>query len=776
VSAPLPPPRRPGGDRIARTGRLAPLRALQIILVPAAVGYGAAAYTPGGDPALDNGLRAGVLGGAVLLMLLRVALVRRGWVAWLIGTLGVAAWSVGDVARRLIDVDLPDYPGPTDLALLAVGPLLALGTLALLRGAAPGRPGLVWLDGLVAGLGAAALAGTLALSAALDPAAAGGAARIADLARPIADVALVGLLAGALAAAWRRAAAGWLTLATGGLLLAGTDLAQLALTALHRGTGAVPLQPLGVAVIASAAWLPDRPRTLPRRHGLAAMLAPMLAAAVALGLLLYGNWQHLNRPGVLLAGGCLLLYGLRSGLAYRETRALAASRHQAATDYLTGLGNRRLFDLRLAEVAAARRPEQKLALVLLGLDRFKEINDSLGHDTGDALLRQLGPRLREVIGGNEVIARMAGDTFAVLARAGADQVVDLGRRLLSVMDRPFLVGEVALVVEASVGIAAMPEHATDPLGLVRSAEAALQHAKTAHTGVEVYDPAEDGQRGRALGLVADLRAAIEYGRLTVHYQPIVELRAGAVVAVEALVRWQHPTRGLLTPDAFLPLAEQSGLMRRLTVSVLDQALGQSRAWRDRGLGVRIAVNLGVSTLLDARLPYDVARLLNERGVHPTVLTFEITEDVLLADPRRARRAVDRLRTLGVSTAIDDYGRGHSSLALLRTLPVDELKLDRSLVAEITKSQRDAAIVRSAIDLAHSLGLRVTAEGVQAAIAAEFLYETGCDLAQGALICPPLPPSALTEWLIRQGVASAEVPTPRPSTAPDPHRDSDPVLR
>ncbi|MEN3356078.1 MAG: hypothetical protein V7637_60 [Mycobacteriales bacterium] len=779
MNAPAPPSGRPVGDPVARTGWLAPLRALQIVLMLAAIGYAAAAYTPGGSPSRETDLRAGVLGGAVLLMLPRAALVPRGRLAWLAGTLGVAAWSVGDLARRLPDIDLPDYPAPTDLAPLALAPLLALGTLALLRGTESGRPGLGWLDGLVAGLGAAALAGTLALPAALDAAAPGGAARAADLARPIAAVALLGLLAGALAAAWRRAGAGWLALVTGGLLLAAADLAQLALAGLHRGgAGLVPVQPLGVAVIASAAWLPGRSRSVPRGPGLAPLLAPLLAAAVALGLLLYGDWRDLNRPAVLLAGGCLLLYGLRSALAYRETRALAASRHQAATDYLTGLGNRRLFDLRLALAAATRRPDQRLALVLLGLDRFKEINDSLGRDTGDALLRQIGPRLREVVGGEDVIARLAGDTFAVLAWAGADEVVDLGRRLLGTVDRPFLVGEVALVVEATVGIAAMPEHATDALGLVRGAEAALAHAKTAHTGLEVYDPTEDSQRGLALGLVEDLRAAIEDGQLTVHYQPIVELRAGAVVAVEALVRWRHPTRGLLAPDAFLPLAERSGLMRRLTVSVLDRALGQSRAWRDRGLGMRIAVNLSVSTLLDARLPYDVARLLNEHGVHPTVLTFEITEDVLLADPNRGRRAVDRLRTLGVGAAIDDYGRGNSSLALLRTLRVDELKLDRGLVAEITNSRRDAAIVRSAIDLAHSLGLRVTAAGVQAAGAAELLYEAGCDLAQGTLVCPPLPPGTLTDWLIRQGVASAEVPPPRPFPAPVETRrtDSDPALR
>jgi diguanylate cyclase (GGDEF)-like protein len=627
---------------------------LRIVLVPAAVGYAAAAYTPGGDAAVDSWLRAAVLGAAVLLVLLRVALLPRQGPAWLAIALALAAWSIGDIARRLPELHLPGYPAPTDLALLALAPLLLAGTLALLPAALPPRPALSWLDGGLAGLGGAALAAGLALAGVLDHAHPAGAARLVDLARPIADVALLGVLAGALAMSWWRAGAGWLLLAAGGLLLAGTDLAQLAFVALgHRGPGAGPLQPLGAAVIASAAWLPSRPRAA-RRYSPAMLVAPLLAFAVAVGLLLYGSWRPVYRPAVLLAGACLLLYGVRSALAYRETRALVASQREAATDYLTGVSNRRQFDLRLTELARTLAPTDRLALVLLGLDRFKEINDSFGHEVGDALLRQLGPRLREVVGSGEVIARLAGDKFAVLALTGADEVVDLGRRLRGALEEAFAVGDVALQLEASVGIAALPQHAADVRGLVRAAETALQHAKAAHTGVEVYDPARNGQRGRAnLALVEELRVAFELGQLTLYYQPIVELRAGAVVSVEALVRWRHPTRGLLAPDAFLRLAEQAGLMHRLTTTVLGQALGQSRAWRELGLGMRIAVNLHISTLLDARLPYDVARLLHQRGVHPSVLTFEVTEDVLLADPVRTRRAVDRLRTLGVGTAIDD---------------------------------------------------------------------------------------------------------------------------
>jgi diguanylate cyclase (GGDEF)-like protein len=774
VSAPVFQADRPRHQRPSQPTGLVPVRFLRIVLVPAAIGYAFASYTPGGDPSVDAWLRAAVLGTAVLLVLLRVALRPRHGAAWLATALGIAVFSIGDLARRLPELRLPSYPAPTDVAVLLLAPLLLYGTLLLLPTALPAKPGLSWLDGALAGLGAAALAAGIAMTGVLDAAHPDGLARLVDIGRPVADVIMIGVLAGALAMSWWRASAGWLVLAGGGLLLAATDLAQLAYVAVGRdGPGAGPLHPLAVAVIASAAWVPGLPRAI-RRYSPAVLVAPLIAFAVALGLLLYGNWRPLHRPAVLLAGACLLLYGVRSALAYRETRALVASRREAATDYLTGVSNRRQFDLRLSELVKTLRPDDRVALVLLGLDRFKEINDTLGHDVGDALLRQVGPRLREVVGAGEVIARLAGDKFAVLALTGAGEVVELGRRLRGSLEEPFLVNDVALHLDASVGIAAIPQHAADGRGLVRGAEAALRHAKTAHTGVEIFDPAVNGQRGRAnLALVEELRVAFELGQLTLYYQPIVELRAGAVVSVEALVRWRHPTRGLLPPDAFLRLAEQAGLMRRLTVTVLGQALGQSRAWRELGLGMRIAVNLHISTLLDARLPYDVARLLNQRGVHPSVLTFEITEDVLMADPDRARRAVDRLRTLGVGTAIDDYGRGSSSLALLRTLPMDELKLDRSLISEVTRSRRDAAIARSAIDLAHSLGLRVTAEGVQSAAAAELLYDAGCDLAQGNLVCPALPPRALTEWLIRQGVASAEVPPPQPG--PELRPEIDPAL-
>jgi diguanylate cyclase (GGDEF)-like protein len=778
VSAPAAPPDRPAradgpgpDEQRRRLGQRLPLRVLRILLVPVAAGYVAAAYAPGGDPSIDSGLRAGVLGAAVLLMLLRAVLVRRSRLAWFAGTLAVAGWAAGDVARQYPSLRPAGYPGPTDLAQLALGPLLALAAVLLLRAAVGNPSGASWLDGAAAGVGVAAVGAAVTMGTVLTAAQPAGLARFLDLSRPIADLALVGVLAGALAMSWWRAGPGWLALCAGGLLLASADLAQLALTALGRGAGADPLRPLGAALLASAAWLPDRAAGGQNRFAEraaaspAAVAAPLLAGAAALGLLLYGNWRPVGRPAVLLAGGCLVLAGLRSAVAIRATRALAATRHAAATDYLTGLANRPQLDRRLAELLAARPPDGQLALLLLGLDRFKEINDSLGHDIGDALLRQLGPRLRAVLPADELIARLGGAEFAVLLPAGPDEAVEAGRRLLGAVEGAFAVGEVMLHVEAGIGIAVLPDHAADARGLLRGAEAALHHAKTAHTGVELSDPAVDEQRGRALGLAEDLRAGVDAGQLTVHYQPIVELRAGAVVAVEALVRWQHPSRGLLTPDAFLPLAEQSGLMRRLTVSVLDQALDQSRSWRDRGLAVRIAVNLSASTLLDARLPYDVARLLSERGVHPSTLSFEITEDVLLADTNRVRHAVDRLRTLGVGTALDDYGRGHSSIALLRTLPVDELKLDRGLVVEVAANRRDAAIVRSAIDLAHSLGLRVTASGVQAAAVAELLYESGCDYAQGTLVCPPLPAGALTDWLVRQGVAAAA--HPRPSSSPPP---------
>jgi diguanylate cyclase (GGDEF)-like protein len=425
---------------------------------------------------------------------------------------------------------------------------------------------------------------------------------------------------------------------------------------------------------------------------------------------------------------------------------LAETRQLALTDELTGLGNRRLFLRSLQhELSVTEREDRpRLAVLMVDLDRFKEVNDAFGHPVGDELLGQLGPRLRQTLRSTDVLARLGGDEFAVLLRhADSDYAIDVARRMSDVLRQPFALRQVSVHVGASVGIALAPEHGTDTDELLRCADVAMYRAKAGHTAVAVYDSSADTSRER-LRLVEDLRDAIDNGSLTLHYQPQVDLRTGSVPSVEALLRWTHPERGAISPVEFIPLAEEARLMRPLTRLVLDRALGQCAQWLRRGTPVAVGVNLSATNLLDGDLPEQVQELLTIHGLPSALLILEITESTLMADPVLAHQVVCRLHALGVSIAVDDFGTGFSSLAYLRELPVDQLKLDRTFVAGLgkTASGRDTAIASSALSLGHALGMSVVAEGVEEPATLATLSDLGFDVAQGFYLGHPVPPDAL----------------------------------
>jgi diguanylate cyclase (GGDEF)-like protein len=422
-------------------------------------------------------------------------------------------------------------------------------------------------------------------------------------------------------------------------------------------------------------------------------------------------------------------------------RRAALDAHRAFHDSLTDLPNRLLLHQRLDRALVRARGEHSpLSLLLVDLDDFKAVNDTLGHAYGDRLLGDVAARMRAALGPDDLLARLGGDEFAVLpagpcdaARGGA-----IATRLVSALQEPFEVDGILLDVRASVGLACYPEHGSAPDELLRGADVALYVAKAAQSPVEVYSAGKDHYTVDRLMLAAQLRRGLEAGELVLEYQPKFPLRGGPAVGVEALARWEHPTLGRIGPDGFIPLAEQTGLISRVTDVVLRTAIAQAASWAAEGLDLRVSVNVSPRNLLDPQLPGLIRTLLAEAGVAPSRLQLEITESRSVPSGRVAMVVLEELRTMGVGLAIDDFGTGFSSLVQLQRLPVDEIKIDRSFVSAMIDSESDATIVRSTIDLARNLGLTVTAEGVEDEPTRRRLADMGCDLAQGYELCRPLP--------------------------------------
>jgi diguanylate cyclase (GGDEF)-like protein len=433
-----------------------------------------------------------------------------------------------------------------------------------------------------------------------------------------------------------------------------------------------------------------------------------------------------------------------------SARIAARSEHASLHDALTGLPNRVLFRRRVEEaLARTARSGGEVILMVLDLDRFKEVNDTLGHGRGDELLRDISERLRAAVREVDVVARLGGDEFGVVLvpeAPAAEAALALARRIEDALDAPFELADLWVEGNASIGIACAPEHAADAETLIQRADVAMYQAKQTGGGHAVYDPESDPHLPGKLRLLQDLRPAIDEGQLLLHFQPKVRVADGALEGVEALVRWQHPARGLLYPADFIELAERSNVVRALTLRVVRDAVRQAAHWHEMGLELPVAVNLSPRVLLDVALPADIAAILEEEALPPRLLEVEITESCLIADPDRTAGILERLSETGVRISIDDFGTGYSSLSLLKRLPVDAIKIDRSFVGDLAHDANDMAIVESTIQLAASLGVVAVAEGVETPEAWQRLVEFGCDLAQGFYVSRPLPAAELEAWL------------------------------
>lgn len=479
-----------------------------------------------------------------------------------------------------------------------------------------------------------------------------------------------------------------------------------------------------------------------------------------------------EKLGVLATSGAigtgLLLILVFAVLRYRYSRRSdehdRLTTYRATHDALTGLPNRvlfaQLFDVELAKLADSGGT---IAVGLLDLDRFKDVNDTFGHHFGDRLLQQIGPRIGEVLCGRTRLARLGGDEFAVLITLDTDgDIAEVEQRLimqcvLDALRTPFIVDGVSLVVEASAGMAHFPQDGNTGALLLQRADIAMYVAKANHQDLVLYDASHDTHDWRKLALLADLHHAVPRNEFVLHYQPLIDIGTDTVHGVEALIRWQHPTKGLLFPGDFIDLAEGSGFIHELTRWVLHHALTDAATWARHSAPLVVSVNISARCLLDATLPDTVAGILSNTGVPTTQVKLEITESAIMADPVRANDVINRLHDLGIALSIDDFGTGYTSLAYLRDLPVQELKIDKSFVTHMLTKTKDAAIVRTAVELAHRLGLDIVAEGIEDAAVLTELRVLGCTTAQGYHLSRPLPKNQLLAWINTWNTSNSQKP-------------------
>jgi diguanylate cyclase (GGDEF)-like protein len=530
------------------------------------------------------------------------------------------------------------------------------------------------------------------------------------------------------------------------LLIMGADGKAAARTIAEAGEVRRSLDPEGAGVLETVVLTGYQPAVSEDGQ---TMIAPVYGdSGMVIGTL--STWGREKEGPAFNAEDLKILETLanHASVAFANGRLVERLRHDSLHDALTGLGNRAKFQEAMDEVAAGFPSDGLAAVMLLDLDRFKEVNDTLGHESGDRLLQEIANRLVGLLGQRGLICRLGGDEFALLLPAleAVGEAADVARNVLAALEQPFSVGEMKLEVGGSIGVALAPVDGETSTVLLQRADVAMYAAKENRTGWELYAREHDKYSPRRLSLAADLRHAVERGELALHYQPKAELGTGRVSGVEALLRWNHPTHGSVPPDEFIPIAEHTGLIRPLTSWVLHQAVRQAKDWADAGYRLSVAINLSVRSLMDGALPDEVASALDGVSLDPACLILEITESTIMADPNRAIAILRRLADQGLSLAIDDFGTGYSSLAYLKRLPVSEVKVDRSFVMNMATDNDDAVIVRSTVDLARNLGLRVVAEGVEDEASWDHLRLLGCDAVQGYFLARPMPAGQIPHWL------------------------------
>jgi diguanylate cyclase (GGDEF)-like protein len=706
---------------------------------------------------------------AAAIVVFRTVRIPEQRAAWTLLAIGLCVYGAGNVVWTIFynHLEVPPIPSVSDGMWLALYPASYVGLVLLARGNNRGAGAGVWLDGIVAGLGFAAVGTAVVFGPVVESATGSPAAVVTNLAYPVADSLLAALVVGIMAVRGWRLGRKWAMLGGGFLLLSVADslyLLQVASGASESGLLPNLFYLTAVSLLALSAWQPASEWQAPSRaERWSVLLIPAAFVMTAMGLLLYDHVTPLQPVAFGLAVLTMFAAMVRAGLSFRDIRALATARLEATTDDLTLLPNRRHFLRRLDDaIVSARESGESLALLIMDLDEFKHLNDTLGHQAGDSLLCQIGPRVSAALRPGDTLARLGGDEFGILLANPCDHAcaIRVAERIGESLHKSFEVEGLHLRVAASVGIALFPEHSSDARQLLSHADVAMYQAKATHTGHDVYAPDRHTDSRDALQLASELPQAIVGGEMELHFQPKAKSTTGHIVGMEALVRWNHPQRGLLAPAIFVPLAEQSGLMRELTRTVMAGSLAACRRWREAGHDLNVSVNVSFSDLLDTHFPAEVAAALVVERMDPASLIIEVTESAIMADASRVTDVLQRLSELGISISLDDFGTGYSSLTHLRTLPVGEIKIDRTFVAGMRVEPTDEAIVRSTIQLAHNLGMRVVAEGVEDDETWCSLTALGCDRIQGYYLSRPMPSADVEAFLVARAMQAAVVPRER----------------
>ena len=689
------------------------------------------------------------------LVVVRAVTIAHRRVQWTIFAIGLSSYGLGNILWSFWIGTLPNPPIPSicDVLWLPFCPLAAVALVMLSAVRVRHRaPVATWMDGIIAGAGLSAIGTALTFAPLLATTSGSHAAVIVEMAYPIGDLLLVGVIVGAVAMRGWRLDRGWGAMGVGFILLAIADfMYAIGVSAGTSIPSAVSnlVYVAAVAVMSFSAWQMPPSRPEPRLTSWSVIVVPTGFMLTGLGVLLYDRIDHVSLLSYGLAVVSLVAAIGRMALAFHDVRSLSEARRLAATDDLTSLPNRRQFMGHAEEaIAAVDARGGGLAVLMLDLDNFKQLNDTLGHHAGDTLLQMIGPRLDQGLRSAHIVGRLGGDEFAILVHPAPspEHVSEIATRALRALRDPFTVHGLALRVTGSIGIASYPGSARDVDELMRHADIAMYQAKAARNGHEFYAHERDTNSRERLALAAELEQALRTDAIEVHFQPKAHADSRRIAGVEALVRWRRPDGRLIPPAEFVSAAEHAGLSRALTDRVVDLALAAVRRWRDEGHDIHVAVNTTVADLLDADFPRQIAAALPRYGLPAEALLLEITESSVLADPERICATLGRFRELGIELSLDDFGTGYSSLTHLKALPVGELKIDRSFVSRMCSETTDAAIVFAMIQLAHTLGIRVVAEGVEDTETWDALRSLHCDLIQGYLLSRPVPAGELTALL------------------------------